>query len=50
MASDEDGEVIAAIHVHGPSYRFPSADNEVAVAERVVLTAARISAGLRQTA
>ncbi len=46
--ADEDGEVIAAIHVHGPSYRFPAPGAESSVAERVVLTAARISSGLRQ--
>ena len=24
--ADEDGEVVGAIHVHGPSYRFPEAE------------------------
>jgi DNA-binding IclR family transcriptional regulator len=46
--ADEDGEVIAAIHVHGPSYRFPAVGAERGIADRVVATAARISSGLRQ--
>jgi IclR family acetate operon transcriptional repressor len=45
--ADEEGEVVAAVHVHGPSYRFPGAGGETAVAARVVGTAARITAGLR---
>jgi DNA-binding IclR family transcriptional regulator len=50
-----DGEVIGAIHVHGPSYRFPSAgplepaDPATArIAAEVVAAAARVSASLRQ--
>jgi IclR family transcriptional regulator, acetate operon repressor len=47
--ADEDGEVIAAIHVHGPSYRFPGGpDASAAIAAEVVATAARISARIRQ--
>lgn len=47
--SDEDGEVIAAIHVHGPSYRFPGTSTAAAqIAAEVVATAARISARIRQ--
>ena len=42
------GEVVAAVHVHGPSYRFPAAGAEAVVAERVVTTAARIAGSLRQ--
>jgi DNA-binding IclR family transcriptional regulator len=45
--ADEDGEVVAAVHVHGPSYRFPSAGGESTVASRVVGAAARITAALR---
>ena len=48
--ADEDGEVVAAIHVHGPSYRFPRAGSEDALAASVVATAARITERLRQTA
>jgi DNA-binding IclR family transcriptional regulator len=47
--ADEDGEVVGAIHVHGPSYRFPKAGAETALAERVVTTAARITERVRQT-
>jgi DNA-binding IclR family transcriptional regulator len=39
----EDGEVAAAVHVHGPSYRFPDPETEPAVVERLLLTAARLS-------
>ncbi|HXX60292.1 MAG TPA: IclR family transcriptional regulator [Candidatus Sulfotelmatobacter sp.] len=47
--SDEDGEVVAAIHVHGPSYRFPGSSASAAtVAAEVVAAAARISARIRQ--
>ncbi len=47
--ADAAGEVVAAVHVHGPSYRFPAAGTETAVAERVVMTAAQIAGNLRQT-
>ncbi|MDP9481911.1 MAG: IclR family transcriptional regulator [Chloroflexota bacterium] len=46
--ADEDGEVVAAIHVHGPSYRFPAIGAEEQLSEQVVTCAARISASLRQ--
>jgi DNA-binding IclR family transcriptional regulator len=46
--ADASGEVIAAVHLHGPSYRFPSTGSEVALADEVVATAARISGSLRQ--
>jgi IclR family transcriptional regulator, acetate operon repressor len=45
--ADEDGEVVAAIHVHGPSYRFPGSA-AAAVAADVVATAASISSRIRQ--
>jgi DNA-binding IclR family transcriptional regulator len=45
--ADEGGEVVAAIHVHGPSYRFPPPGAEAAIAERVLETAGRISARVR---
>ncbi len=45
----EDGEVVAAIHLHGPSYRFPAdAGASAAIAAEVVAAAARISARIRQ--
>jgi DNA-binding IclR family transcriptional regulator len=46
--ADASGEVIAAVHLHGPSYRFPAAGADAAIAERVVTTAARIAGSLRQ--
>ena len=47
--ADGSGEVIAAVHVHGPSYRFPTAGTEGELAQRVVAGAARIATGLRET-
>ncbi len=46
--ADASGEVIAAVHLHGPSYRFPTAGSERVLADQVVATAARISGNLRQ--
>jgi DNA-binding IclR family transcriptional regulator len=46
--ADASGEVIAAVHVHGPSYRFPPAGREAGLAQVVVTGAARIAAGLRE--
>lgn len=37
------GTVIAAVHAHGPSYRFPAPGAAAAVAARVVETAQRVS-------
>jgi DNA-binding IclR family transcriptional regulator len=45
--ADVDGEVVAAVHVHGPSYRFPAPGQESAVAEAVLEAAARIAMRLR---
>jgi DNA-binding IclR family transcriptional regulator len=45
--ADADGEVVAAIHVHGPSYRFPATGSDQAVAAQVVEAAATIGARLR---
>ena len=47
--ADASGEVIAAVHVHGPSYRFPPGGQEGALAQLVVAAAARIAAGLRES-
>lgn len=47
--ADASGEVIAAVHVHGPSYRFPTQGSEADLAQLVVTGAARIAAGLRET-
>ena len=46
--ADASGEVVAAIHLHGPSYRFPAPGADIAMAERVVATAARVARTLRQ--
>ena len=46
--ADASGEVIAAVHIHGPSYRFPVEARMPELAEMVVTGAARIAAGLRE--
>ena len=40
------GQVVAAIHAHGPSYRFPAPGTADEVTDRVVEAARRISARL----
>jgi DNA-binding IclR family transcriptional regulator len=45
--ADASGEVVAAVHLHGPTYRFPAAGEEVALGEAVEATAGRIGARLR---
>jgi DNA-binding IclR family transcriptional regulator len=47
--ADATGEVVAAIHVHGPSYRFPPSEGEARLAGLVVAAAARVADGLRQS-
>ncbi len=47
---DAAGDVSAAVHVHGPSYRFPPAGAEITIALQLLAAAARISARLRQVA
>jgi IclR family pca regulon transcriptional regulator len=42
-----DGDVLAAVHVHGPSYRFPASGTRERVTERVTRAAGRISAELQ---
>ncbi|MBA3876476.1 MAG: IclR family transcriptional regulator [Anaerolinea sp.] len=42
-----DGEVVAAVHAHGPTYRFPTPGTEAAVAVAVQAAAARIGVRLR---
>ena len=46
--ADASGEVIAAVHIHGPSYRFPPKGRAAALAQLLVTGAARIAAGLRE--
>jgi DNA-binding IclR family transcriptional regulator len=43
----EDGEIVAAVHLHGPSYRFPAAGSEEQVAGLIVSAAREVSARLR---
>jgi DNA-binding IclR family transcriptional regulator len=45
--ADARGELVAAVHVHGPSYRFPAAGAEGPIAEAVRAAAARIGIRLR---
>lgn len=40
------GDVVAAVHVHGPSYRFPAPGEDDEVGRQVVVTASRIGARL----
>ncbi|MBA2382919.1 MAG: IclR family transcriptional regulator [Chloroflexi bacterium] len=47
--ADPSGEIVAAVHVHGPAYRFPPAGREAALGLQVVSTATRITRRLRQT-
>jgi IclR family acetate operon transcriptional repressor len=46
--ADASGEVVAAIHVHGPSYRFPPSGRDAALGRVVATSAARIARSLRQ--
>jgi IclR family transcriptional regulator, KDG regulon repressor len=43
---DARGKAVAAIHVHGPAYRFPREGRDGAVAVRVVAAASAVSAQL----
>ena len=47
--SNEDGEVVAALHLHGPSYRFPAPGSEARIGAEVVAAAARVSARIRRS-
>jgi DNA-binding IclR family transcriptional regulator len=42
-----DGEIVAAVHLHGPSYRFPADGAEEAMGQLLIEAAARVSARLR---
>ncbi|HET7702921.1 MAG TPA: IclR family transcriptional regulator [Candidatus Limnocylindrales bacterium] len=46
--ADASGEVVAAIHVHGPSYRFPAPGREAELGLEVATAANRIARALRQ--
>jgi DNA-binding IclR family transcriptional regulator len=45
--ADARAEIVAAVHAHGPSYRFPAAGDETRIAAAVRAAAARIGARLR---
>ena len=45
--ADARAEVVAAVHVHGPSYRFPAAGDDDRIAAAVRTAAARIGVRLR---
>lgn len=47
---DARGRVVAALHAHGPAYRFPAPGTESAIATSVMAAAGRIDAQLRGTA
>jgi len=42
-----DGEVVAAVHVHGPTYRFPAAGAEAEIASAVRSAASAVGVRLR---
>ena len=50
--ADSRGEVVAAVHVHGPSYRFPAegAEESIARAVRRTFCAPQVFAGSRKFA
>jgi DNA-binding IclR family transcriptional regulator len=45
--ADARGELVAAVHVHGPTYRFPAEGSEDAIASAVRAAAAQIGSRLR---
>jgi DNA-binding IclR family transcriptional regulator len=47
--ADASGEVIAAVHLHGPSYRFPGPNDEAAISGKVVAAASQIAGSLRES-
>lgn len=47
--ADASGEVIAAVHIHGPSYRFPGANDEAAISRKVVAAASQIAGSVRES-
>jgi DNA-binding IclR family transcriptional regulator len=44
---DVDGNVVASVHAHGPSYRFPGESDDASVGDLVVAAARRIESHLR---
>jgi DNA-binding IclR family transcriptional regulator len=48
--ADDSGEVVGAVHIHGPSYRFPATGEEGDLGLDVATTATRIARTLRHAA
>ena len=46
--ADARGEVVAAVHVHGPSYRFPPTGRDAVLGLQIATAATRIARSLRQ--
>jgi DNA-binding IclR family transcriptional regulator len=46
--ADDGGEIVAAVHLHGPSYRFPALGETTQISELVVDAAGRLSKRLRR--
>ena len=46
--ADDGGEIVAAVHLHGPSYRFPALVETTQISELVVDAAGRLSKRLRR--
>jgi DNA-binding IclR family transcriptional regulator len=46
--ADDGGEIAAAVHLHGPSYRFPALGETTQISELVVDAAGRLSKRLRR--
>jgi DNA-binding IclR family transcriptional regulator len=44
----DGGEIVAAVHLHGPSYRFPALGETTQISELVVEAAGRLSKRLRR--
>jgi DNA-binding IclR family transcriptional regulator len=45
--ADARGELVAAVHVHGPTYRFPAQGSEEEIAAAVRAAAGRVGLRLR---
>ena len=46
---DEHGSAVAAVHVHGPSYRFPKTVSDAAVTDLLMLAAQRLGTRIART-
>ena len=48
QVAGDGGEIVAAVHLHGPSYRFPALGETTQISELVVDAAGRLSKRLRR--